>query len=92
MNREQKINQIRALMDGKISPAEIGPRLVIHFHEDKENVYLINGKTRDSKTFHELMGTLPAVGNLVTHGREDDSAEYYYGNVPFSIYKDNRAF
>jgi len=31
MNKQQKIDQILALMNGKVSPADIEPRLVIHF-------------------------------------------------------------
>lgn len=78
MDRQQKINQILGLMEGKISPAEIGPRLVIQFNKGKENVYLINSKPVDRKVFHDLLRTLPAIGPLVTFGREDNNAEYYY--------------
>lgn len=78
MDREHKINQILALMEGKISPAEIGPRLVIHFNKGEEIVYLINSKPVDRKDFHDLLRTLPAIGQLVTYGREDNNAEYYY--------------
>lgn len=90
MNKQQKIDQILALMNGKVSPADIAPRMVIHFNKDGGNIYLINGKPTDSETFHNLIRTLPAVGPLKTYGREDDTEEYYYGEAPLSIYKDNR--
>jgi len=91
-HRQQKVNQILALISGQIKPADISPRMVIYFNKTGGNIYMISGKPVDSNTFHDLLETLPIAGTLITHGREDNQEECYYGGVPFSIYKDNRPF
>ena len=82
-------------MAGQISPADIGPRMVINFGTGEGDVYLINGKRVDKVTFDDLLATLPMVyDRLNVHGRPGDDGpmpdEYYHGEVPFSIYKDGR--
>lgn len=78
MSKQQKIEQLMALISGKLSRADISPRLVIHFNEQDGNTYMINSRIVDSDKFHNLLRTLPAIGTLVTHGRENDNEEYYY--------------
>lgn len=90
-HRQQKIDQILALISGQIKPGDISPRMVIYFNKTGGNSYMISGKPVDRNTFDSLCSTLPAIDDsFVTHGREDDQEEYYYGDVPFSIYKDGR--
>jgi hypothetical protein len=78
MSKQEKIEQLMALVTGQIRRADISPRLVIHFNKERGNVHLINGKQVDTVTFHNLLRTLPAIGSLVTTGRTDNAAEYYY--------------
>lgn len=78
MSKQETINQLMALISGKIAKADISPRLVIHFNKDQGNTYLIDNKPVDDVTFHSLLRTLPAIGSLVTTGRPDNDAEYYY--------------
>jgi hypothetical protein len=78
MDKQKKIEQIMALMSGKISAADIPPRLIIHFNQEKGNTYLISDKPVDSDTFHSLLRTLPAITDLVTTGRDNNLEEYYH--------------
>jgi len=92
-HRQQKIDQLLALISGQITPKDISPRMVIYFNKESGDVHLVNNKPVDKNTFHTLLDTLPAIGPLVTHGRDDDDdAEYYYGDVQFNIYRDGREF
>jgi len=76
--RQEKIDQILALMTGKLKPADLPPRLAIHFNTACGNIYMINNQSVDMDTFHDLLRTLPVTTPMLTTGREDENEEYYY--------------
>lgn len=66
------------LLNGQISIKDVPPKLVIHFKNYLEDSYLINGKIVDKQTFYNLLDKQPAICDLTTYGRKDDTAEFYH--------------
>ncbi|GGG93429.1 hypothetical protein [Pedobacter zeae] len=90
--RQNRIDAIMGLLSGKAKPSDMPAKLILKQPTDGNRTYYINGKLVDKKTFDEECGKLPWYeGNFKSIGRPDDDAEYYYGEVPFTIYTDGTA-
>jgi len=71
LNKEQKIEQILALILGEISADDINPECVMmigYDDEDNSNLYQVNGKYVEKEIYDEAVKRLAPTGFNVTYG------------------------
>jgi hypothetical protein len=71
LTKEQKIEQILALMRGEISPDDINPECVMmigYGTEDNTNLYQVNGKYVERDIYDEAVKRLAPDGFNITYG------------------------
>ena len=76
--RQQKIDQILALMRGEIKPSDVIPRYEITFIDDNSEVFMINKKIVNKERFIASIDEFLPYPQLITcHGRGGDNSEFY---------------
>jgi uncharacterized membrane protein YkvA (DUF1232 family) len=72
LSKEQKIEQILALMRGEIAPEDINPDLIIRIGYGDDNVYLLNGKEVSKYKFDSARNNSTASKWEITYGDDDE--------------------
>ena len=79
--REAKISLLTGLLNGTVKPSELKPRFEVRYFEDKETVYIMDGKQTTEDELHKELAKEPVLThNLIVcnpNGTENLEAYYY---------------